>query len=140
MSPNRSYRVRRNYFLAWILILITFQFCSKDFVSLGRHFWRCRERNHHDNGSNDARSSYQRSIVSVEQTDLQSLSLVSITRQTPRPRHKNKAIIMLSSHPSLQSLSFDSKLVVVVVVIGLMETRPYEHPPTVKYNVLVAKR
>ena len=28
------------------------------------------------------------------------LSLVSITRQTPRPRHKNKAIIRLSSHPS----------------------------------------
>ena len=73
MSSNRSYRVQRNYFLAWILILITCQFCSKDFVSLGRHLWRCRERNHHDNGSNDARSSYQRNIVSVEQTDLQSL-------------------------------------------------------------------
>ena len=29
------------------------------------------------------------------------LSLVSITRQTPRPRHRNKAIIRLSSHPSL---------------------------------------
>ena len=26
--------------------------------------------------------------------------LVSITRQMPRPRHKNKAIIRLSSHPS----------------------------------------
>ena len=41
----------------------------------------------------------------------------------PRPRHKNKAIIRLSSHPLRQSLCFDSKLVVVVVVIGLMETR-----------------
>ena len=50
------------------------------------------------------------------------LSLVSITRQMPRPRHKNKAIIRLSSHPSRQSLCFDSKLVVVVVVINLMET------------------
>ena len=28
------------------------------------------------------------------------LNLVSITRQMPRPRHKNKAIIRLSSHPS----------------------------------------
>ena len=28
------------------------------------------------------------------------LSLVSIKRQTPRQRHKNKAIIRLSSHPS----------------------------------------
>ena len=73
MASNTSYRVQRNYFLAWILILITCQFCSKDFVRLGRHLWRCRERNHHDNGSNDARSSYQRSIVSVGQTDLQSL-------------------------------------------------------------------
>ena len=27
------------------------------------------------------------------------LSLVSITRQMPRPRHKNKAIIRLTSHP-----------------------------------------
>ena len=45
---------------------------DKDFVSLGRHLWRCRERNHHDNGSNDARSSHQRSIVSVKQTYLQS--------------------------------------------------------------------
>ena len=51
------------------------------------------------------------------------LSLVSITRQMPRPRHENGAIIMLNSDPSLQSLCFDSKLVVVVVVIGLMETR-----------------
>ena len=51
------------------------------------------------------------------------LSLVSITRQTPRPRHKNKEIRRLSSHPSRKSLCFDSKLVVVVVVIGLMETR-----------------
>ena len=41
----------------------------------------------------------------------------------PRPRHKNKTIIRLSSHPSRQSLCFNSKLVVVVVVIGLMETR-----------------
>ena len=37
-----------------------------------RHLWRCRERNHHDNGSNDARS-HQRSIVSVGQSDLLSL-------------------------------------------------------------------
>ena len=51
------------------------------------------------------------------------LGLVSITRQMPRPRHKDKAIIRLSSHPSRQSLCFNSKLVVVVVVIGLMETR-----------------
>ena len=28
------------------------------------------------------------------------LGLVSITRQMPKPRHKNKAIIRLSSHPS----------------------------------------
>ena len=49
----------------------------KDFVSLGRHLWRCRERNHHDNGSNDARSSHQRSIVFVQQTDLQSLQTPS---------------------------------------------------------------
>ena len=28
------------------------------------------------------------------------LSLVSITSQMPRPRHKNKAIMRLSSHPS----------------------------------------
>ena len=28
------------------------------------------------------------------------LSLVSIARQMPRPRHKNKAIFRLSSHPS----------------------------------------
>ena len=31
---------------------------------------------------------------------------------------QNKAIIRVSSHPSRQSLCFDSKLVVVVVVIG----------------------
>ena len=51
------------------------------------------------------------------------LGLVSITRQMPRPRQINKAIIRLNSHPSRKSLCFDSKLVVVVVVIGLMETR-----------------
>ena len=57
---------------------------------------------------------------------LHCLGLVSITWQMPRPRHKNKAIIRLTSHPSRKSLCFDSKLVVVVVVIGLMETRLYE--------------
>ena len=43
----------------------------------------------------------------------------------PRPRQINKAIIRLSSHPSRKSLCFNSKLSVVVVVIGLMETRLY---------------
>ena len=52
-----------------------------------------------------------------------SLRLVSITRQMPRPRHINKAILKLNSHPSRKPLCFDSNLVVVVVVIGLMETR-----------------
>ena len=47
----------------------------------------------------------------------------SITQQMPRPRHKNKVIIRLSRHSSHQSLCLDSKLVVVVVVIGLMKTR-----------------
>ena len=47
-----------------------------------------------------------------------SISLSSITRQMPRPRHKNKAIIRVSSHPSFQSLCLDSKLVIVVVVTG----------------------
>ena len=41
----------------------------------------------------------------------------------PRPRHINKVISKLSIHPSCKSHCFDSKLVVVVVVIGLMETR-----------------
>ena len=62
------------------------------------------------------------------------LSLVSITRQTLRPRHKNKAIMRLSSHPSRYSLCFDSKLVVVVVPIGLMETRPYCQCRTVSWH------
>ena len=44
--------------------------------------------------------------------------------ETPRPGHKNKAIMCLSSHPSHLSLSFDSNLVVVMVEIGFMETRP----------------
>ena len=39
----------------------------------------------------------------------------------PRSRHINKAIIKLNSHPSRKSLCFDSKLVVVVVVV--VETR-----------------
>ena len=54
---------------------------------------------------------------------LRPLGLVSISRQMPRPQQIDKAIIRLSSHPSRKSLCFDSNLVVVVVVIGLMETR-----------------
>ena len=53
------------------------------------------------------------------------LGLVFITRQMPPPRHINKAIIRLSSHPSRKSLCFDTKLAVVVVVNGLMKTRLY---------------
>ena len=45
-------------------------------------------------------------------------------QQTPRPRHKKQSNYCLSSHPSHWSLCFDSKLVVVVVEIGFMETRP----------------
>ena len=44
-------------------------------------------------------------------------------QQFSRPRHKNKAITWSSSHPSHESLYFDSKLVVVVVEIDFMETR-----------------
>ena len=40
----------------------------------------------------------------------------------PQPQHKNKAIIGLSCHPSYQLLCFDLNLV-IVVLIGLMETR-----------------
>ena len=54
------------------------------------------------------------------------LCLVSIYSKLHDHDTKNKAIIRLSSHPSRQSLCFDSKLVVVVVVICLMETRLYD--------------
>ena len=65
------------------------------------------------------------------------LGLVSITRHMPRPRHKNKAIIRLSSHPLRLSLCFNSKLVVVVVVFGLMETRLNEHLFSCFYHGIV---
>ena len=114
MSPNRSYRVWRNYFLAWILILITCQFCSKDFVSLGRHLWRCRERNHHDNGSNNAKSSYQRSIVFVGQTDLQSLRTLTnskiqcacgkeVSSHAGLKRHAIVMVVSFSTSPKMSS-------------------------------------
>ena len=70
-----------------------------------------------------------RCYVKFMQLEIGLLGLVSITRQMPRPRHINKAIIRLSSHPSHKSLCFGSKLVVVVVVIGLMETRLYNYRP-----------
>ena len=41
----------------------------------------------------------------------------------PRPRHKNKVMIRLSSHCSRLPLCFDLKLVGVLFVIGLVETR-----------------
>ena len=44
-------------------------------------------------------------------------------QQTVRPRHKKQRNYMLSSHPSHQLLCFDSKLVIVLVEIGFMETR-----------------
>ena len=111
MALNKSYRVRRNYFPAWILILITGQCCSKDFVSLGRYLWRYRERNHHGNGSNDARSSYQRSIVSVEQTDLQSLRTPTnskmqcacgkeVNSHAGLERHQRSYRVIMSLNPS----------------------------------------
>ena len=41
----------------------------------------------------------------------------------PRPRHKSKVMIRLSSHHSRLPLCFDLKLVGVLFVIGLLETR-----------------
>ena len=38
MSPNRSHRVRRNYFLAWILILILVRFAVKILLVLADIF------------------------------------------------------------------------------------------------------
>ena len=66
---------------------------------------------------------HERYCIVIKKKSLQNrlpYSLVSITRRTPR--HKNKAIIRSSSHPSRESLPFDSKLVAVVVVIGLRAT------------------
>ena len=55
------------------------------------------------------------------------LSLVSIYSKLHDHHTKNKAIMCLSSHPSHQSICFDSKLIVVVLEIGFMETRFYTH-------------
>ena len=46
------------------------------------------------------------------------------TANSTTTTEKNKAIICFSSHPSHKSLCFDSKLVVVVVEIGFIDTRP----------------
>ena len=51
------------------------------------------------------------------------LSLVSIYSKSHDHDTKDKEIMRLSSHSSHLSLCFDSKLVVVVVEIGFMETR-----------------
>ena len=56
--------------LIWIIICVVCQFCQKDFEVLGRHAWRCKERNQRDEiVSNDNLSN-----PSLEQADLQNCS------------------------------------------------------------------
>ena len=71
--------------------------------------------------------------MSVEQTDLQSLSQL---RPRQRPiSSQNKAISVKDDCSTMIALFLCRGRGICCV----METRPYEHPPTVKYNVLVLK-
>ena len=57
----------------WLIFCITCHFCNKDFKSLGRHAWRCKERNN----QNESVANSNHSNVTLEQTDLQNCSPVN---------------------------------------------------------------
>ena len=37
----------RSNFILMLLVCVVCSFCGKDFVTLGRHSWRCKQRVHH---------------------------------------------------------------------------------------------
>ena len=39
----------RSSFMSMLLVFVVCQFCEKDFVSIGRHSWRCKQRIHQGN-------------------------------------------------------------------------------------------
>ena len=41
----------RSSFLMMLSVFVVCQFCEKDFVSIGRHSWRCKQRIHQDQGN-----------------------------------------------------------------------------------------
>ena len=58
----------------WFTILVICSFCNKDFVSLGRHSWRCRGRRTQQQSSesdtrnfgNDQDSNFEKSNLTTE--------------------------------------------------------------------------
>ena len=69
----------------WFTILVIWSFCNKDFVSLGRHSWRCRRRRTQQQSSesdthnfgNDQDSNFERSNLTIEPL-LQQSSIANI--------------------------------------------------------------
>ena len=44
----------RSSFIFMLLIFVICSFCGKDFITLGRHSWRCKQRVHHVEKDNSA--------------------------------------------------------------------------------------
>ena len=69
----------------WFTILVICSFCNKDFVSLGRHSWRCGGRRTQQQSSesdtrnfgNDQDSNFERSNLTIEPS-LQQSSIANI--------------------------------------------------------------
>ena len=44
----------RSSFIFMLLIFVICSFCGKDFIMLGQHSWRCKQRVHHAEKDNSA--------------------------------------------------------------------------------------
>ena len=53
----------RSSFILMLLIFVVCSFCGKDFVTLGRHSWRCKQRVHHAEQNNSAENTASRTPV-----------------------------------------------------------------------------
>ena len=62
-------------FIAMFLTCVVCSFCNQDFVSLGRHKWRCKERVH-SNGPGDRTSTTARQAIPTPCTAISSKTVI----------------------------------------------------------------
>ena len=55
----------RTQFVLLLVIFIVCSFCGKDFVKLGRHSWRCKEKVHHAKGEGHAENAAKQTPITT---------------------------------------------------------------------------
>ena len=65
----------RGVFVWMLLVFVVCSFCGKDFKSVGRHSWRCKEKLHSDNSGNEQQIPNNSGMPNIDNDNAQSTTI-----------------------------------------------------------------